>query len=599
MISFDDLSGGTSVNLNPIYMSLNILSQQQQTFESDLNDMMIDIQMISNSVSTLTGGGSAEYYITASSTNTDKLPFCYNLKDSVVGFSFTDKYIDINMNGYDFKTNTVYNSTTTMSDFKLNGAAYMSGNSFQNISKCDFNGMVAYSNTLSSIQNVFGNCNGISNNTLIENTMEDLKAYGMAKMSISNFTQLNLKFHSMASQTIRGGSMINCLGDSFAGNSFSYDGLVNFRGLTASHNTFTLMTSVSLIANTIGRCAFSSMSNVSLNGYDISWNTIGKAKTFDFSCDDFYANMFDNTMRKIGGYANSMRNNTFLNYVTKFDFSGFYVSSNVFDNITNCNFDVVSFSENVNTNTDNVIQLFNLTAESANYNQLANIKNANFNVASLVENTFTNVSNLNFNGLVFSINSFPSFVGNANIQNETFIGNDFSAVRNLRIDNHICSYNTFSYITNADIRCVSFSENQIEASVFNGMFKGESNRISAIYGNFTGSMNSNVIHVLDGKFEGVLKANLIHASDSENGSIYINNLASAMGLANTVNDCQKVTVIGNRAGYFFSNIKSLWVENMLSNDTFRSVGTIFYSFSRNTPTSNVSYVSAVSHYSFV
>ena len=64
MISFDDLIENNDRNdalINDLKSSVYILSNQQQTFESDLNDMMIDIQLISNSLSTLTGGGGNEY----------------------------------------------------------------------------------------------------------------------------------------------------------------------------------------------------------------------------------------------------------------------------------------------------------------------------------------------------------------------------------------------------------------------------------------------------------------------------------------------------------------------------------------------------------
>lgn len=606
MISFDDLvnggsGGGNDVLINDLKSSVYLLSNQQQTFESDLNNMMIDIQLISNSVTGMTsGGGGAEYYITASSDNTAKLSFCYNLKDNITGSTFADIYNNINMNGNVYSNNTISNSQSAIKQFYLNGADIITSNKFNSMDNCNINGCSDYYNSFKSINKLVENAFECFKDSFYSNNILDYTCYDVYSNTYSYCSNLHINANEITKNTFNTITLANCTGG-LAGNRITNVKLGKFQGQNCSYNTFENVNFASIDMISIRYNTFNTIHNINFTGVNLKENTFGQVSTLNFDCNNMFSNSFTNIMSYLSGKAKSIYDNKIASALSRMYLNADMINNNTFANMTNCNIDAFTFSNNKfdTASEGNFIWMLNLTGESIDSNSFANLGIVDINAMTFIENTLGSISDLNFNGIVVSINSFSQDVANAHFQGRYLIGNEFTSISNLEIDNNFCTQNKFGYVTNADIRCNSFSENQIQASVLHGMFKGESNKISAIYGNFTGSMNTNTFTVLDGKFEGVFKENIFEALNSDGGSIYINNLASAMGMANTVKGCQNVTVVGNRAGYSFESIKSLWLENLLPGDTFSSIGTIYYSYSKNTPVSNYTGVTAISQLSLV
>jgi hypothetical protein len=535
MISFDDNSGGSTVNLNPIYLSLNALSEQQQTFESDLNNMMIDIQLISNSVSTLTGGGGAEYYITASSDNTDKLSFCYNLKDDITGSTFADIYNNINMNGNSFNENLVYYSDN-IKQFNLNGAGTLSSNTFSYISQCCLTGASFSSNMFNHLDNLILNANYLLKNTILNNNMIDITGDNIESMSISNFTNLNIKYQYMSYQTIKVGNIINCNGYKETYNGYYQILLGNLNQILAKWNTYDRIVLLCLNAYSISNCRFTSISNLKLSGgEEFVTNKFSNISTLDFNCSSFNQNNFQGTVKNIIGNAENIIYNTFSNNITRMYLNGDKISSNTFANMTECNINALTLSSNNFATTSTiVIKMLNLTGES------------------IVNNTFGECRLGDIKALTFNSNKITA-----------------SDYLDFKVD--VAEWNTML------------------VTKLNGIFDGRKNSISAKYGSICGVLSDNTITLNEAKIDGVLAGNAIcgEVVNSQTvGTITINHYSGVSDVYNEIYLFDEAHINGNRGRNVYSSIRRLYMDSLTPSDTFEDIQEIIYHGYSNAPASN-------------
>lgn len=541
MISFDDNSGSSNVNLNPIYMSLNILSDQQQTFESDLNNMMIDIQLISNSLSTLTGGGGNEYYITDSATNTDKLSFCYNLKDNITGFNFTDQFNNINMNGGSFNSNTISGSSKM---FNLNGADLVSSNLFSSFSgnvnltcsrfcnntftkmtEFNINAIYASKNRVEGYQE-FGHIISVESDTHYGSTV-DLTGLALKKVYVYRNNLVNFNYNYINSLTCTEVKSLNISGYSLYGNYISKITTVNFIGLWQGDNIFSSIKSNNVKALSIWDNEFSMNTNLNLSAEGIRNNIFSIVNTLNFNCNDFEGNIFLSTMNMMFGTVDSMFANN-ISDVSKISLNGNMISDNTFNNCTICDVNALTFKYNTFSG-NNTIKLLNMTCDLIDSNSFGFPKIANIMVSSFNNNTI-----------------------------------DVAYYLDLKADTII--------------------SNAIFGGKLNGMFDGQGNTILANYATLCGTLISNDLKLINGRIHGGLAANTIHGSSysyndisSTIGRLTINNYTS-FGLNTNVISCFDVVhVDGERGPMLYKDIRKLYLDSLNSDDSFSNVKSIYYS----------------------
>lgn len=525
MISFDDNSGSSNVNLNPIYMSLNILSDQQQTFESDLNDMMIDIQLISNSLSTLTGGGGNEYYITNSATNTDKLSFCYNLKDNITGFNFTDKFNNINMNGGSFSSNTISDASKM---FNLNGASAVLRNVFSsniegvNITCSDFhinsisdisnysiNALSASVNYFASVEEIYGHIGTLYMNSFKSFSGLDLSGYLFTENVFSKFSKINLNCKNISGIECNSGVSVD----------FKCDNLI--------YATFIDNYNVNIKCTNISRILFSNVNTLSFNGIY------------------FKSNRYSSTMGMMYGNFLNMNANK-ISDVSKISLNGNTISDNIFNNCTICDINALTFKSNTFSG-NNTIKLLNMTCDLINSNSFGFPKIANIMVSSFNNNTIdvayyldlkadTIISNAIFGG---KLNGMFDGQGNTIFANYatlcgTLISNDLKLI-NGRIHGGLAA-NT--------IHGSSYSYNDISSTI---------GRLTI--NNYTSfGLNTNVISCFD----------VVHVDGERGPMLY--------------KDIRKLYLDSLNSDDSFSNVKSIYYSDSfaLGSNHYTNIGTLYY-----------------------
>lgn len=534
MISFDDNSGGSTVNLNPVYMSLNALSEQQQTFESDLNNMMIDIQLISNSVSTLTGGGGAEYYITASSDNTDKLSFCYNLKDDVKESAFTDIYNNINMNGNSYSRNTIFNSQSVVKQFNLDGAGVITYNKFHSMGNCNINGYSALYNTFNDVAKISGNAYEFFKDSFYSNVIGFYKCRDFYSNTYSSCTKLNISANQITKNTFNTITFVNFNGD-LAGNSITNVKLGKFQGENCSYNTFSNVNFASVDMISIRYNTFYTIHNISFAGVNLKENTFGQVSTLNFDCNNMFSNSFTNIMTYLSGKAKSIYDNKIASDLNKMYLNGDNITNNTFANMTECNINALTLStNNFATTSINVIKMLNLTGES------------------IVNNTFGECRLGDIKALTFNSNKITA-----------------SDYLDFKVD--VAEWNTML------------------VTKLNGIFDGRKNSISAKYGSICGALNDNTITLNEAKIDGVLGGNAIcgEVVNSQTvGTITINHYSEVPDVYNEIYLFDEAHINGNRGRNVYSSIRRLYMDSLTPSDTFEDIQEIIYHGYSNAPASN-------------
>ena len=534
MISFDDNSGGSTVNLNPVYLSLNALSEQQQTFESDLNNMMIDIQLISNSVSTLTGGGGAEYYITDSSANTDKLSFCYNLKDDVKESAFTDIYNNINMNGNSYSRNTIYNSQSVVKQFNLDGAGVITYNRFNSMGNCNINGYSALYNTFNDVAKISGNAYEFFKNSFYSNVVGFYKCRDFYSNTYSSCTKLNISANQITKNTFNTITFVNFNGD-LAGNSITNVKLGKFQGENCSYNTFSNVNFASVDMVSIRYNTFYTIHNISFAGVNLKENTFGQVSTLNFDCNNMFSNSFTNIMSYLSGKAKSIYDNKITSDLSRMYLNGDNITNNTFANMTECNIDVLTLStNNFATTSTIVIKMLNLTGES------------------IVNNTFGECRLGDIKALTFNSNKITA-----------------SDYLDFKVD--VAEWNTML------------------VTKLNGIFDGRKNSISAKYGSICGVLSDNTITLNEAKIDGVLVGNAIcgEVINSQTvGTITINHYSGVSDVYNEIYLFDEAHINGNRGRNVYSSIRRLYMDSLTPSDTFEDIQEIIYHGYSNAPASN-------------
>lgn len=523
-------------------MSLNILSSQQQTFESDLNNMMIDIQLISNSVSTLTGGGGNEYYITDSATNTDKLSFCYNLKDNIENFNFTDQFNNINMNGGTFSKNTLSGSTKM---FNLNGAEFISSNSFSSftgkvnltcsklcnnsftrIDEFNVNAIYASKNSIER-QREFGHIITVESDSFISNSMIDLTGFSLASVSFYSNGFLNFNYNYINKLFCSEADILNISGEYFSNNNIARIFSGNFIGQWQNNNKFSSVKFNNIKAYTIDKNNFSMNTNLNLSAEGIINNTFSIVNTLNFSCNQFNNNSFPSTVNKLilGNFESMYANN--ISDVSKISLNGNIISDNIFHNCTICNIDALTFS--VNNFNANTVKLLNMTGELIDSNTFGYPR-----IANIIAITFNN--------------------------------------------------NTMDVADYLDLKADTIASNSIFAVKLNGMFEGQFNSIFANYATLCGTLASNDLKLINGRIHGGLIDNTIHGTSFEIdtlsqtiGRLTINNFTDYGGNTNYVSMFDVVHVDGERGPMLFAEINKIYLDSLNSGDSFSNVKSIYYS----------------------